>query len=44
MAEVERDWKDVIIQKGGLVNILYNPRPASGLYGLVRRLAGVFYL
>jgi len=25
MAEVERDWKDVIIQKGGLVNKLYIP-------------------
>ena len=27
MAEVERDWKDVIVQKGGLVNKLYIPRP-----------------
>jgi len=26
MAEVERDWKDIIIQKGGLVNKLYIPR------------------
>lgn len=26
MAEVERDWKDVIIQKGGLLNKLYIPR------------------
>jgi hypothetical protein len=26
MAEVERDWKDVIVQKGGLLNKLYIPR------------------
>jgi hypothetical protein len=26
MAEVERDWKDIIVQKGGLVNKLYIPR------------------
>jgi NAD(P)-dependent dehydrogenase (short-subunit alcohol dehydrogenase family) len=25
MAEVERDWKDVIVQKGGLLNKLYIP-------------------
>ena len=25
MAEVERDWKDVILQKGGLLNKLYIP-------------------
>ena len=27
MTELERDWKDVIIQKGGLLNKLYIPRP-----------------
>ena len=27
MAEVERDWKDLIIQNGGLLNKLYIPRP-----------------
>jgi hypothetical protein len=27
MAEVERDWKDLIVQKGGLFNKLYIPRP-----------------
>lgn len=27
MAEVERDWKDLILQKGGLVNKLYITRP-----------------
>jgi hypothetical protein len=26
LAEVERDWKDVIVQKGGLLNKLYIPR------------------
>ncbi|KAI0298255.1 NAD-P-binding protein [Russula brevipes] len=26
MEEVERDWKDVIVQKGGLLNKLYIPR------------------
>ncbi|KAH9989504.1 NAD-P-binding protein [Russula vinacea] len=26
MAEVERDWKDAIVQKGGLLNKLYIPR------------------
>jgi hypothetical protein len=26
MAEVERNWKDVIVQKGGLLNKLYIPR------------------
>ncbi|KAN0111895.1 hypothetical protein V8E52_008101 [Russula decolorans] len=26
MAELERDWKDVIVQKGGLLNKLYIPR------------------
>jgi hypothetical protein len=26
IAEVERDWKDVIVKKGGLVNKLYIPR------------------
>jgi len=25
MAEVEKDWKDVIIRKGGLLNKLYIP-------------------
>jgi NAD(P)-dependent dehydrogenase (short-subunit alcohol dehydrogenase family) len=27
MAEVERDWKNAIVQKGGLLNKLYIPRP-----------------
>ena len=27
IAEVERDWKDLIVQNGGLVNKLYIPRP-----------------
>jgi NAD(P)-dependent dehydrogenase (short-subunit alcohol dehydrogenase family) len=27
IAELERDWKDVIVQKGGLLNKLYIPRP-----------------
>jgi len=27
MAEVERDWKDLIVQNGGLLNKLYIPRP-----------------
>jgi hypothetical protein len=27
MTELERDWKDVIVQKGGLLNKLYIPRP-----------------
>ena len=26
MAEVERNWRDVIVQKGGLLNKLYIPR------------------
>jgi len=26
MEEVEKDWKDVIIQEGGLLNKLYIPR------------------
>ena len=26
MAEVERDWKDIVLEKGGLVNKLYIPR------------------
>ena len=27
MAEVERDWKDLIVQNEGLVNKLHIPRP-----------------
>ena len=27
MAEVERDWKDLIVQKEGLLNKLHIPRP-----------------
>lgn len=27
MVEVERDWKEAIVQKGGLLNKLYIPHP-----------------